>query len=113
MRKINFLVTDILFQQIEEVMSRLGIRVKSEFFRMLALACIKENKVIPKITKPKLRLTPKEKTITSILTTKACTIDDLVMLTGLPIAEISSLLIQLLLKDVVTEEGINWKLNKF
>lgn len=114
MKRIHFLVTDELNQQIEKIIRLLGIYSKSEFFRILALECIKENQSASqkslKTTPDMPKLSPKEAIIMAKLYAKAKTIDDLTGETGLRVSEVSSLLVQLLLKNLVIENGLYWKL---
>ncbi len=114
MKNIHFLVSNTLNQQIEEVLLRLGINSKSEFFRMLALEYIKTNKIVSvsRSAESQPKLTIKEKMMLSTLETKAKSIDDLVIETGLPVSEITALLVQLLLKNRVTQTGVYWNLQE-
>lgn len=116
MKAVHFLITEELNQQIEEVMSRLGITAKSEFFRMLAVQHIKENKIVlppaeAKRLLPALPadLTPNEKIIIDALKTGGKTVNELVEETKLPASTVMSVLTLLLLNDRVTQEGLSWK----
>lgn len=117
MKRINFLVTDFLNQQIEEAMLRLGIMSKSEFFRMLVLNCIKDNvpsknnidrRQVP--VEPVKELTKNEKIILSYLQRNPMTINDLVDHTGFSVSELSVILMQLNLKKRVLETGTCWSM---
>ena len=111
---MNFYVTDFLNQQIEEAMMRLGIGIKAEFFRMLALHCVKEVNAtsIPKLEKPaepEEPLDKEEKIVLSHLQRGPKTINELVVAIGLPVQVVSASLVQLLLKRRVLEQGSTWE----
>ena len=114
MKKINFLITNALLQQIEEAMSQLGINSKAEFFRMLALNCAKEvnaqrkNSAPPKIDRS---LSKDEKMILLGLEEGPKRVDDLVEETGIPAGRVAGLLIELLVKKRVAEAGHEWIIN--
>ena len=120
MKKINFLVTDSLDQQIEEAMLRLGHSTKAEFFRLLAINCVKDLNIPPRsntsegkearVQTSAQQLSKNEKTILRTLQTGPQLVDTLVGKTGFPVSEVSALLIQLLLKNRVMEAGSHWAL---
>ncbi len=112
---MNFYVTDFLNQQIEEAMRRLGIDIKAEFFRILALNCVKEINVASTHEKKspmesEESLTQEEKMLLSHLQKGPKTIDNLVEETHLPVQNITSCLVQLLLKKWVFERGNLWEI---
>jgi len=114
MKKINFVVTDFLNQQIKEAMARLGISSKSEFFRILALNCIKDLNIhsTPSIPESPCKadhvLTKNEKVILSHLQNGPQSVDVLVARTNLPTSKVSASLTQLALKNHVVETGSCW-----
>ncbi|MFH0820466.1 MAG: hypothetical protein V1908_01700 [Candidatus Peregrinibacteria bacterium] len=120
MKKINFLVTDSLYQQIEKVISRLGINSKAEFFRMLAVNYLKDCNIPPPPSssspthrhKSKQRLTKDEKTLLSVLSADPLLADELVNKTGLPVQKVLALLTQLFVKNLIREVGPRWVLNE-
>ncbi len=84
MKRIEFRVTDFLDRQIEQVMLKLGLSTKSEFFRMLVLHSAKENLAPPppRASEPEPELTHND---------------------------VSVLLMNLLLKNLVLEMGSRWQ----
>lgn len=122
MKKMNFLITDALNQQIEETMLYLGINGKAEFFRFLALSCAKENGIRSTasareqqeniITSSNRALTEKEKKILTSLKQGPQVMDTLMEEAGLSVPEISALLIELLLENRVAQAGAYWTLPK-
>ncbi len=121
MKRIDFLVTDVLNQQIEEAMLRLGTDSKAEFFRMLAIQCVSHLNisVTPKVSPqqqtrvqvPANELSKDEKTILRALQTGSQSPDDLCYKTGLSIVTVLSSLPLLLLKGRVKEVGsLYWSL---
>ncbi len=111
MKRIEFRVTDFLDRQIEQIMLKLGISTKSEFFRMLALHSAKENLAPPpsRALEPEPELTHNEKIILSHLKTEAKSIDDLVCETHFSVQDVSVLLMNLLLKNLVLEIDSRWQ----
>lgn len=113
MKRINFLVTDKFNGQIEELMKQLGLNIKSEFFRMLAWRCMQENKTPKKASIPYESLTSQEKALMAKIKNQAKTVDDLTIETGWPVSTISAMLVELLLKNCVEENGLYWQSNEF
>ena len=112
MKRIHILIGNTLNRQIEEAMLRMGLYSKSEFFRMLALNCVKDLNIPQTYKAPENNtsepLTDEEKKLFFVMNQEPQSVDTLIEKMGWPVSIVCTVLMQLLLKDRVKQNGSYW-----